>query len=426
MPASSNFRFLLAAIALLLLFTAAYEAAVRWPGQPIRADVRTGGAASADSAAVGGPAAKPPAATLASAATAPSAAAEPEETALPCPTVPLRFKVLPTSPVFCHYVGTVGGVPASAELSWTRPDSAAGSCYLWQGGLEYQLETPRRRRGLLVLALSQEQADTSYPRGIWRLATPLGPVLRGTWIDSAGRSRPFMLREDYRQSVPYNIQRLKLSGGKPPLPNCYGSSLTRGYLHLLGHLRPAWQRLQASSFVARKRHLPATYERDGDTSYYFSVRLNDFNLLSYQSFYVAFPSGGPRQDGFENGLLDLATGRSLPLASQLQPGYEPTLRRLLTNRLRRNFGLAEASPGKTDNPKLLDLPSPDELHFIGLVPTGAGMEGSYLPGDICAVLGPEAKVYSIPYTLLIPYAELRPLVRPGTPLARMLRARRLW
>lgn len=29
------------------------------------------------------------------------------------------------------------------------------------------------------------------------------------------------------------------------------------------------------------------------------------------------------------------------------------------------------------------------------------------------------------FTVLIPYAELRPLVRPSTPLARMLRARGL-
>ena len=431
MPASPNLRFVLAATVLLLLFTAAYEAAVRWPAQPVRATRPPGAAATTDSVAVGESAAiAPPEETEDSLQRSPAATkppAEQAEAAPPCPTLPLRFKVLPTRPGFRHYVGMVGGAPASADLSWTRPDSAVGTCYLWRGGLEYKLGTPRRRRGTLRLALSQEQGDTSYPRGTWRLTTPPGPVLRGTWTDSAGQLRPFVLRENYRQSVPYDIQTLQFSGGQPEPPECYASSLTRDYLHLLGPLQPAWQRLQTPTRAARKRRLLATYQRFGDISYNLRVCLNDFNLLSYQFFYAAYTYIGPRQDGFESGLFDLATGRSLTLASQLQPGYEPTLRRLLTNRLRRNFGRAVVPPAHPNDPaQLLPLPTCDELNFNDLLLTGAGLEGNYLPEDIYRMLGPEAKVYSIPYTLLIPYSELRPLVRPGTPLARMLRVRGLW
>jgi len=215
----------------------------------------------------------------------------------PCPPTPLRFKPLRTGPVFRHYAGTIGKERASAELSWTHPDSVTGYCYRWRGGLEYQLKATRRHRGPLVLALSQEVADLGQPRGTWRLAAPLGPVLRGTWVDAAGRRQPFSLRESYRQAVPYTIQELTLTGGRPTADFC-SPSLTQSYLHLLGRLRPAWQRVQALPLAVRKRRLLATYGQEGDTSYFVWVCLNDFNLLSCQTFYTAFMEGGPGRMGW--------------------------------------------------------------------------------------------------------------------------------
>ncbi|MBF9220798.1 hypothetical protein [Hymenobacter ruricola] len=262
--------------------------------------------------------------------------------------------------------------------------------------------------------------------GTWRLWQVPGLVLRGVWLDSAGRRQSFALREDYRQGARYDIQTLTVSGREPGL-TCYSSSLTRDYLHLRDTLSLGRRHLQVPTLSARKRQLLAAFERNGDTSYYLSVRLNDFNLLSYQNFYELYSIGGGRHNGFENGLLDLATGHRITLASQLQSGYEPMLRRLLTSHLRRDFGKEPAAPGQSvKSERLLDLPTPDDVSFSGLVLTGAGLEGSYLPEDIVSVLGPETKVYSIPCPVLIPYCELRPLVRPGTPLARMLAARGLW
>jgi hypothetical protein len=338
----------------------------------------------------------------------------------PCPPTPLRFGPMRTGPVFRHYAGTIGKEPASAELSWTHPDSVTGHCYRWRGGLAYRLKATRRHRGPLVLALSQEVADLGHPRGTWRLAAPLGPVLRGTWVDEAGRCQSFSLRESYRQAVPYTTQTLTLTGGRPTAGLC-SPSLTQSYLHLLGHLRPAWQRVQAPPLAVRKRRLLATYEQDGDTSYFVGVCLNDFNLLSYQTSYTAFMEGGPRQDGLESALFDLATGRALTLGSQLQPGYQPPLRHLLAQQLLRDLNTKHSALELRSGTHHLAGPIASEESLLGhLALTGAGLEASYFPREL------NVEAYSIPYTVVIPYRELRPLVRPGTPLARMLRARGMW
>jgi hypothetical protein len=229
----------------------------------------------------------------------------------------------------------VGQEWLSAELRWVRPDSATGYCYRWRGGPQYWLHTARRR-GTLVLTLNQDEGSSDNSSGTWRLAAPLGPVLRGTWVDPAGRRQPFVLRENYRCSVPYAIQTLTLTGGHPADSWC-SPSLAQDYVHLLGPLRPAWQRVQAPPLAVRKRRMRATYSQEGDVSYSVSVRFNDFNLLSCQSFSTVFSAGGPRQDGLESTLFDLATGRPLTLASQLRPGYELLLRHLLSDELQRDL-----------------------------------------------------------------------------------------
>ncbi len=443
MSASPNLRFLLAATTLLVLFACAYEAAVQWPVQlPAAATHVIISDTVTDTASLTGLASnslrptpttptRPPDTQSTTAAALDTTRhslppVDPIDDPEDCPPQPLHFSRLRTGPVFHHYTGTMGTEHVSVELSWTRPDSITGHFYYWRGGPEYQLSYYGRHQGPFVFSVRQDEAYYQPKKGTWHLRQPPGPVLRGFWLDSAGQRRCFVLREDYHQSVPYDIQTLKLSGGQSTSDNCFGSSLTRDYLHLRGALPPALQRVQAPALASRKRQLLTTYERAGDIAYYLSIRLNDFNLLSYQTFYEAMHVG-PRQNGFENGLFDLTTGHSLPLASQLQPGYELALRCLFTNHLRRDFGLAAIPPNQPVDPeRLLELPTLNGVDFIGLALTGAGLEGSYLPADIYGVLGPEAEVNSIPYPLLISYRELRPLVRPGTPLARMLAARALW
>ena len=53
--------------------------------------------------------------------------------------------------------------------------------------------------------------------------------------------------------------------------------------------------------------------------------------------------------------------------------------------------------------------------------TSEGLELTYWMGGLAEV----GSIYP-DQTVLVPYRELRPLMRPGTLLARMLRARGLW
>ncbi|RZJ92036.1 MAG: transposase [Hymenobacter sp.] len=58
----------------------------------------------------------------------------------------------------------------------------------------------------------------------------------------------------------------------------------------------------------------------------------------------------------------------------------------------------------------------------GLALIATGVEATYYRGTLSGESGPLEPCCPV----LVPYAELRPLVRPGTPLARRLRARGLW
>jgi hypothetical protein len=150
------------------------------------------------------------------------------------------------------------------------------------------------------------------------------------------------------------------------------------------------------------------------------MQLNDFQLLSYQLHCWDSPYEGTGDHSETNVLIDLATGRQLTLASQLRPGYAVPLRRLLAHQM---------LPGaRSDNPnlegweKLTDHGQPVKLPRL---PAGteddAEGEGDTFLFTVQGLL--LATHRGRPHC--IPYRELRPLVRPGTPRARMLRARGL-
>lgn len=174
-----------------------------------------------------------------------------DETASPpCQPQPLRF-VETSQPGPRRYVGTVGGEPATAELDWSRPDSLHGRFYLWRSGLEHQFS-----QGLLrhprVLVLAPAAYPVAYRAGgRWQLSRAAGPVLQGTWVDSAGRHpRPFLLRESYQGGVRYEVRHLALSGGRPVSPSPCDVPLNRcDFLHLLGAAaaRPPLSRVQCPS-----------------------------------------------------------------------------------------------------------------------------------------------------------------------------------
>ncbi|MGI4869608.1 MAG: hypothetical protein ACRYFX_00345 [Janthinobacterium lividum] len=378
------------------------------------------------------------------AASVPVATPELADSVRPAHLEPIRFEPfrLVPQPGPHRYQGTVGGEPATAELSWTRPDSVTGHFYQWRRGPEYQLEYYGRRRGPLVLSLSHEYPDRRRQDGTWHLARPLGSVLRGVWVDSAGRRQPVVLHESYAQGVQYEIQALTLTGGQAePEEYAYGGvpSYTQEYLHLLGAAarQPVLRRLQAPSLAVRRRTMRRGYAQD-ETSYYgINVRLNDFGLLSYDTGYEAYPFGGRRQDKVEGTLVDLRTGRKLLLASQLVADHQPALRRLVAQHLLHDGNSAlvkEDSSWKWEERPAAAAATPDTTYSTSLwtcrdlgpltdelVLTSEGLEMTYWVPALVA-----GGSISPDYTLLIPYAELRPLVRPGTPLARMLKARGLW
>ena len=425
------------AVALLLL-----TGAGTWLGQRLPGSLRAAEpAASAGARPAVAPAATPLAANPDSAvAAAPSevapiahdtartAAAEPG-----CPPRPLRYSRLANGLVYRRYTGVVAGEPVTAELGWVRPDSITGRFYQWRSGAEYVLG--ESDHGPVGLALPVRRSAPDYrAAGTWRLARVPGVLLSGMWVDSSGQRHPFQLRESYHGAVPYTIQALTLSGGKPATDvanDCRVPRIRQEYLQVRGAaagqaaLRPLRQPLLA----VRRRELLANLEPDGRTAYGVAVRLNDFNLLSYQTTYLADPFGGRPQCGSKSFLLDLRTGKLLTIASQFRPDYELPLRRLLTAQLLRQRLSDDDDEDwlwqHTDEPAappLADLPRPERetLTEEDLLLTGEGLEATYSPFSIFAQPGGRP-----PATVLVPYRALRPLVRPGTPLARMLAARGL-
>jgi hypothetical protein len=330
-------------------------------------------------------------------------------------------------------VGTVGGEPATAEIDWNRPDSLHGRFYLWRSGLEHQFSQGLRRRPRVLALAPAAYPVASRAGGSWQLSQAAGPVLQGTWVDSAGlHSHSFLLRESYQGGVRYEVRHLALSGGRPVSPDPCDVPLNRyDFLHLLGAAaaRPPLSRVQCPTWADRRRQLRADYSQETSNYYLAQVKLNDFGLLSYQLDYADSPFEGSSSLGTVNVLLDLVSGRPLTLISQLLPGYQLSLRRLLAKRLLAEQQLHEDDYGQL-NPKLYgweqrnDHGQRAKLPYLPYFGSGEGSEagGIFSLNAQGLQIGGDHKAYLV----TIPYRELRPLVRPGTPLARMLRTRGMW
>ena len=411
MPAA--WRTVLAAAILLAALAGAYLVAVRRP---------------APAPLVGGRQPMPQALsarpdTLAGALTTtvatPARVSEPEPA--PCPpqrTVFSAGTAATRRPVVVRrYVGTVGGQPATATLQWQTPDSATGTFYLHRGGPEYSLTFSRLGRAEVY----DEQGDKeAMGRGTWQLTTSVAsPLLAGTWR-RAGRVQQLRLRESYAGALRYTFKERTLFDGYRVPENCDYVPEMYHQLLVLPNTQAAppvlRTRLAGSPAALRRRigHDCENHDGDATGTYRDEVRLNDFHLFSYQtSSYVRAYGGTPDVDT-ESWLFDLRTGEELDIDSQLKPGYELPLRQRFTWHFLhdpglepdRAAGLGDWTDDEGRPTSLLNLPNDTEA----LTLTGAGLEAAY--GR---------------YTLvLVPYRELRPLVRPGTPLARMLRARGLW
>ena len=326
-----------------------------------------------------------------------------------------------------RYVGTVGGQPATAELSWPHPDSVSGRFYYWRGGAAYWLTSPEGR-GTQELVVTLDSPGPAQASGQWRLSRPPGPLLQGTWVTANGQQQPFVLREDYQGSARYELLTSTLT--LPADEQQQAPVYSHDFVHLLG---PAARRLplrraQCPPKAGRQRFV-RDFPHDGDVfcNYNIDVTLNEFHLLGYRTWGVIDPFEGQNDWEVTYTLLDLTTGRKLILASQLRPGYARPLRRLLGAHL-----LASYAPQAVPDP--LDAGfTPKWIMEHGRLILLAPLPGQDSDADIAygAGMGLTAQGLAVEYSygsdvLLLPYAELRPLVRPGTHLARMLRARGLW
>jgi hypothetical protein len=393
---STNFRFLLAATVLLLLFTAAFEAAVWWPGQPPAAAIVELAApnTAADAVTV-------PADTLPTEALAPHPEWRASKSAWRVVSSPALRRVLQVH----RYVGTVGGQPATAELQWHNPDSISGRFYLHRAGVEYSWDCARRNKGARVFDFGDD--------GQWRLSgQPGGATLRAIWHKS-GRRQVVAMRESYAGAVRYGMRRMlfvEISDTTAGPAYELEASIERDFLTLPAPatVRPSLRRLLNPGPKARLRQLTHVEESNSVASHRLTVRLNGFGLFSYQACDFSRQTGGTPDVGFESTLLDLATGRPITVESQLQRGYELPLQRLIMQHVLHGPEFDEQDRKRLvddwGNTHLADYPDMD----LGL--TATGLEAVYWQ-----------PMY--PASVLIPYRELRPLVRPGTQLARMLAAR---
>lgn len=344
-----------------------------------------------------------------------------------------RYRVAATTRC---YVGTVGGQRATVALTWVRPDSAVGYFYFWRHAAEYELTTGSRHRpDRLLLQLRQYWGSSSGERlpGYWQLTGGPGSLLRGYWRSRSGRRQPFTLRESYQGRVRYALENLSIDESGADNAGDRRPWHESDFLHLLdGPAASSALARQLRPSRARQRAIVLDNEGQAFCNSDIDVRLNDFNLLSFYRHDLIDPMEGQNDLLLTAWLFDLVSGRELTIASQLQPGYELPLRRLLTQQLLHNPRFNYLDPELNSSAPetwhwsdeqgqptpLVSLPDGSEP----LALTATGLEATYCSNSLFDNGGP----FDPRFPVVIPYAELRPLVRPGTPLARMLAARGLW
>ena len=334
-----------------------------------------------------------------------------------------------------RYRGTVGGRPVLLELTVDSTTDFRRKGLRCEGSYFYE----RLTGGTLALKTAgpyqpgQPLRLVEDPTGTWQAEQPLGPGLTGTWTSRTGRRLPFALREDYQGAVRYEMLATTARGHAcppdPEMPTQYAAwspfaELTHSYLHLLGPdtLRPALRRLQCP-VPARRRALVRAEARTDDhdcTLVEQDVRvwLNAYGLLSVsEGEYVNEYNGSRPHAESRPVLYDLRTGRPLTLAEVLRPGADTLLERLAAHQLRREQAkIAETSPCRPlDGADRVAISLPRN----GVLFDCQGILLAYYPGELGSGDCDSSD-------LSIPYPELLPLLRPDSPVARMLCERGLW
>lgn len=327
-----------------------------------------------------------------------------------------------------RYAGTLHGRAIVVHLSvrdnlQVKPyqDYEAGYWYYCAGrpAAEHRLLFRRRGGGQLVLAEAKPDhatpADTASTE--WQLGWPLGRTMQARRRAVYGPAQQtIQLREDYTQATRYELLRLTAHGsychGEPGRAQPYWST---EFLHLLGPDSLRLARWQAPVAAARRELLRQQLlegESCNQVSESLGVTLNDFDLLSYTIWTEGYYYGAHPEHGIEGFIVDLRTGQEVKVAELLRPGTEPALLKLLARHLRHDYP---------------EMNEEDHWHWKTVPPlpdsftlTPGGLQADYSDYALAAYISHYAN------TTTIPYRELRPLLRPGTPLARLLAARGMW
>lgn len=388
---------------------------------------------------------KPPQATPAAPAAAPAAALASPSAAAPI-TVGYR-----------RYRGTVGGQRVTLALTIGRGYGATDPL-VCSGTYTYD----RHPAGQLLLSspspylkgrpLHLQEADSTRPQsptGTWQATQPVGAVLTGTWRSPAGRVVPFRLREDYtdgrghllavgyevlRESVVLPCQTERYDEETKQEYRARVKNLPNGYdlqfLHLLGPdtLRPGPRAVQCPVPRRRRQLVRAAAKKKG-CSYHgedLQVAYNDYGLLACRHNWEDDEGPARPSHGTSATVYDLRSGQTVSLPEVLQPGTDTLLRQLITRHL-----LDGSTPDITPRPEpdayapgsgLVPLPGGSDASLADFSLTANGLAFGYYFDEVQSFVSEG----SLLFTVVVPYAELLPLLRPVSPVARMLRERGLW
>ena len=340
---------------------------------------------------------------------------------------PLADDTLAHPHTYRRYLGTLNGQAVVINLSVQVNIQVKSYMRYWAGNWyyryarqpdEHQLLFQHQRGGQLVLAeeVPNNAPTTDTARVEWQFNWPLRRTLQGRRTAQGTNQQVVSLREDYSQATPYELLRLTARrhywcgddiGSVQP-------HFSTPFLHLRGADSVRLARWQAPPPSARRDSVCRALlsESCQQVSRQLDVTLNDYGLLSYRIWTNAYYYGAHPENDFEGFIVNLSTGEELLIEELLLPGTEPALLKLLTRHLRQDYP---------------DINKGGDWHWKTVPPLPSSF--TLTPTGLCADYGDYAlTAYSLHYanTTTIPYRELRRLVRPGTPLARMLALRGLW
>ncbi|MBF9141393.1 hypothetical protein [Hymenobacter properus] len=370
-----------------------------------------------------------------------------------------------------RYRGTVGGQQVTVELNRDKDengDPALRGTVRFAGRpavLHCLRAWPDYRPAVALRLVEADSAQPTVGVGFWRADQSVGPRLTGTWTGPTGPPQPFELHEDYHDdqgklaAVPYEVLMVDyVAVGEQVMRSAdwtqrvsqdtvlrhatmYGM-YGQAYLHLLGPdtLRPALAELQCPPPAARAtgprqrageklNHVAEArrqgyYEEPRGTEEEYSslyVEYLDYGLLSWAEDHSYCSGSSACSHGFTHVVYDLNTGAVLTLNDILQPGAAVALRHALARHLRTDDDQSESgSPtglggeqSADDSFEWLPLPANDAFGIVE-----KGLEFQYSDHELL--------FYRWGPNLVVPWAELLPLLRPDSPVARMLRERGLW